>query len=167
MSTMRAHWAARTTEGRWVGGRLEVSSATDVEQLMTAIAQPLAEAAIIYHGGRPMIRNPFFEDGEDVPDHEVEVGVRDGWGYIRMSTSDDDDIWNLDGDPASPQYVQGESEFPAGSGLPLAQVSAALNAFLLTARRPECVPWVADHEWAQARDGAVEPGRVARARAWL
>lgn len=63
-----------------------------------------------------------------------------------MWADGDNGIWILEGDPASPKYVQGESEFAAGTGLPVAEVAAALREFLTTARRPECVTWVPERQ---------------------
>jgi Immunity protein Imm1 len=144
MSTMTAQWSAPVTGKRGAGGRRTVRSAADVDELLAAITDFPAEAAIIYHEDRPMVQLPDVDDG-DFPDHTVEVAVRDGWGYVRMCIQDDGDWWWItDGEPTSPAYVQGESEFPAGSGVPVAEVAGALKEFLRTARRPMSLRWVED-----------------------
>jgi Immunity protein Imm1 len=140
VNTLTAYWAAPTAEDIGGGGERIVSHATDVDELLDAISRFPAEAAIIYHQARPMIQLPGL-NGE-FPDHEAEVGVRSGWGYLRMSAQDDGDSrWITDGDPTSPAYVQGESAFPAGTGLPVTRVAEALKEFLATARRPTTVNW--------------------------
>jgi len=73
------------------------------------------------------------------------------------------ETWILEGDPASPKYVQGESEFAAGTGLPVAEVAAALREFLTTARRPECVTWVPERQ-GHTIDGRADPVWGASAR---
>jgi hypothetical protein len=143
VGAMTACWAAPTT-GNIGGGRRAVLSAAEVDELLDAISEFPAEAAIIYHEDRPMVQLPEIDDG-DFPDHTVEVAVRDGWGYLRMSIQGDGDCWwIIDGDPASPAYVQGESEFPAGSGVPVSEVAGALKEFLRTAHRPMSLRWAED-----------------------
>jgi hypothetical protein len=144
MSTMTAHWSAPVRGTRGAGGRRTVRSAADVDELLAAITDYPAEAAIIYHEARPMVQLPEIDDG-DFPDHTVEIAVRDGWGYMRMSIKGDGDCWwIIDGDPASPAYVQGESEFPAGSRVPVSEVAVALKEFLRTAHRPMSLRWAED-----------------------
>jgi hypothetical protein len=140
--TMSAHWASPTPE-RFRTQRRQISSAADVEALLFALAcEPLAEAAFIVHQQRPLVPDPITEDGTLVHDHELIVAARDGWGYMHMWTIDDPNTWILRGDPTSPRYVQGESEFPAGTAVPVAQLAQALHEFLTTAQRPQCVEWV-------------------------
>jgi hypothetical protein len=140
VNTVTVYWVAPTVGDVGGGGGRSVSCVTDVDELLVAISRFPAEAAIIYHQARPMIQLPGL-DGE-FPDHEAEVGVRGGWGYLRMSAQDDGaGRWITDGDPVSPAYVQGESAFPAGTGLPVTQVAEALKEFLATARRPAAVSW--------------------------
>jgi Immunity protein Imm1 len=138
-------FAVPATMGPLAAGRRAVCSATEVEELVDAIAELPGRSVVIHHAGRPVTGNVFFDDRADVYDHELVAAVHAGWGYLRMWAVDDgDDSWILAGDPASPTFVSDESEFPSGTGVALPGVVAALREFLETARRPLCVDWVAE-----------------------
>lgn len=68
----------------------------------------------------------------------LDVAIRDGWGYLQYA--DDATFVVTDGDPASPA-APGDADFSAGTGLPIAQVVAAVQQFVRTGKLPETVPW--------------------------
>lgn len=103
------------------GRRLPLDTDADVQRLAELLAEPWADSASI-----------------QTADTALEVHIRDNWGY--MLYAGDAGYLITDGDPASPD-APCEANFPAGTGLPAAQVVAAVREFVRTRKLPETVPW--------------------------
>jgi immunity protein Imm1 of predicted polymorphic toxin system len=120
---------------------MTVGNALDVERLVSALAADSASDALIYHQGRPML-DPLegFEDDEILHDHHATVGALNSWGYFSY-TDEEHELSSLAGDPSSPPFHGEICDHPAGSGIPLDLLKAAIVEFLETADRPRCVNW--------------------------
>jgi hypothetical protein len=142
-ATMTASWATTPTDAANLATGVErvISTEAEVDALLAELAAPLAEEAQLYHSDRKLLESKR-KPGRKLPDHMVVVGAKDGWAYMTLSLDEEPAELQLDGDPASPGFVQGPSEFPAGSGLPVAKVAEALREFLRTSRKPGSVKWV-------------------------
>jgi Immunity protein Imm1 len=131
--------------GKRVAGKT-IRSPVEVRQIVAELNGASASIAVINHLSRPATGNIIFYDGRCIYDHEVLVAINDDWGYLRMwALGDGDGTWIIDGHPSSPSIVNHAVEFPAGAGIPLPQLETALCEFLMTAARPQCIQWRAEH----------------------
>ncbi|QFZ23224.1 Imm1 family immunity protein [Saccharothrix syringae] len=116
----------------------------DVEALVNRLAEPGAGAAVLEHLDRETMTDTEGLLGAPgatrMPDHDVVVAVRDGYGYL-VYTDVEHDTATLEGAPESPGYHSEYVEYPDGSGVPVEVLTAALKDFLATAQRPTCVEW--------------------------
>jgi hypothetical protein len=103
------------------GERIPLDSAADVAVLVELLGQPYADTASIQTEHAAM-----------------DAHVAHGFGYLLYSGQDGYIL--SDGDPTSPA-VASETGFPAGTGLPLADFTAALEEFVRTERAPSGVQW--------------------------
>jgi hypothetical protein len=86
-------------------------------------------------------------------DTVVQAHVADGWGYLRHA-GDDGQVYSV-GAADSPVVDDARIEFPAGSGLPLADFVEALAQFVNDqAALPENVSWRSAEEWHNALPAA-------------
>lgn len=132
-----ATWTVLNPDGAAGGGEMTVDSPDDVTRLINELDKTGATAAMLRHERRPMV-----SDGADgqVPDHDMTVGVWQGYGYLSYIDADHDYAL-LDGDPRSPSCPAHYLDYDAGSGVPLDRLHAALLQFLETAERPDNVEW--------------------------
>jgi hypothetical protein len=136
---------AGAASGTEIVRRCLISPVTRAGDLVAVIDRLPGRTAIINHGARPATGNIFFDDGEGVYDHELIVALHGSWGYMRMWDVDDgSEDWILAGDPTSPAFVSNIAEFPAGAGVPMSKLVVALTEFMVTARRPESLQWIAE-----------------------
>ena len=140
---IEVRFAGAASEG--VIRRCLLSPVIRADDLVAVVDGLPGRTAIINHGARPATGNIFFDDREGVYDHELIVAVRGSWGYMRMWDVDDGSgDWILAGDPTSPAFVGDVAEFPAGAGVPMSKWVVALTEFMVTARRPESLQWIAE-----------------------
>lgn len=130
-------WTVLNAEGEPSGGEMVVRDPADVDRLIAALGAPGATAAMAHHSGRP---KAYDEDLGEVPDHDMTIGVRQGFGYLSFADLDHD-LAYPDGVPDSPGFAADYAEYPAGSGVTLQDLRAALVEFLETAQRPTRVDW--------------------------
>lgn len=101
--------------------RLPLVSDADVTRLAELLAQPWADSGSI-----------------QTDDAALDVRIVDGWGYLQYAG--DAGYLVTDGDPQSPA-APCVADFPAGTGLPVEDVIAALLEFVRTRQLPATVPW--------------------------
>jgi hypothetical protein len=132
-----ATWTILKPDGTADGGEMTVDTAQDVTSLIDELDKDGASAAMVRHDRRPMVADG---TGGQVPDHDMTVGVWQGYGYLSF-TDAVHDYMVLNGDPRSPAYPAHYVEYDAGTGVPLDRLRAALLQFLETAARPDNVEW--------------------------
>lgn len=105
---------------------LPVATPDDVEELLTVL-------------DRDDVHTVTVRDGEEDP--ALDVQVQGGYGYL-LYAGEELLAYSV-GDPASPALTdRSESAFPAGSGVPLETLRAALREFLETGGSvPSSVSW--------------------------
>lgn len=103
------------------GESITLATDADVTRLVELLAQPWADTGSI-----------------QTADTALDVHIHDRWGYLQYAG--DAGYLVTDGDPGSPA-IPSEVDFPAGTGLPVAQVVAAVREFTRTRKLPETVPW--------------------------
>lgn len=113
------------------GVNLVVGTADQVDDIVRRLAETQAGTAKIWG---PDIRQDRWTG------HMIHAAIDGRFGYLSYN-SDDCDLVFPDGDTASPGYDSTDEEFPAGSGVSLAEFGAALKEFLLTGQRPESIRW--------------------------
>jgi len=143
--SIKATWGTSDPEEYLVGHQMTVTTPDEVDLLIARLGDPNASAASLVHANRPTVIDTegyFGAAGSEVVDHSVDVCVRDQFGYLIYSSPEHDHAYaTAVGDPLSPKAISDQSEFAAGTGLPLETLAAALKEFLLTAQRPSCVQW--------------------------
>ncbi|WP_422771265.1 Imm1 family immunity protein [Plantactinospora sp. WMMC1484] len=132
-----ATWTILNADGTNSGDEMVIRSATDVADLISALGQPGATAALVRHEQRPTVQD---DEGRTVPDHDMSVGVWQGFGYLTYADPDHD-YETLAGVPESPEFAAHYVEYDTGTGVPLDRLQAALVEFLESARRPSTVDW--------------------------
>lgn len=139
-----AVWPINDNEDADAADELTVSTPEDVDTLLSRLAEPGAGPAVIEHQDRELITDTEGLLGEPgttkIPDHDVAATVHDGYGYLTYADPDHD-YSTLKGDPASPEYRSEYVDYPAGAGVPVEELAAALKEFLATAQRPDKVNW--------------------------
>ncbi|WP_326837770.1 Imm1 family immunity protein [Amycolatopsis rhabdoformis] len=109
-------------DGQEGGEYVTLVSQDDVTRLAELLAQPWADSGSIDAAGGSLV-----------------VHLTEEWGYLDYYG--DAGSLETDGDPASPE-VFGEGGHRAGTGLPVADVIAALREFVATGGQlPRSVPW--------------------------
>lgn len=108
-------------DGEPSGEFMTITGDADVTRLVELLAHSWADTASL-----------------ETADTVLNVHIHDGWGYLLYSGDAGYLITN--GEPASPA-VESETGFPAGSGLPVDRVIAAVREFVRTQRLPETVLW--------------------------
>ncbi|WP_367135304.1 Imm1 family immunity protein [Saccharothrix sp. HUAS TT1] len=125
---------------------MTVATPEDVDTLLARLAEPGAGPAVIEHQDRGSITDTEGLLGApgsaQLPDHDVTAAVHQGYGYLTHADPDHD-YSTLAGDPASPEHRSEHVDYPAGAGVPVEVLAAALKDFLATARRPGSVTWQA------------------------
>ncbi|ONI84026.1 hypothetical protein ALI22I_35290 [Saccharothrix sp. ALI-22-I] len=123
---------------------LTVSTPEDVDTLLSRLADPGAGPAVIEHQDRELITDTEGLLGEPgttkIPDHDVAAAIHNGYGYLTYADPDHD-YSTLKGEPSSPEYRSEYVDYPAGAGVPVEALAAALKDFLATAKRPTGVDW--------------------------
>lgn len=123
---------------------MTVGTPEDVDTLLRRLAEPGAGPAVIEHQARELIVDTEGLLGAPgttrIPDHDVAAAVHQGFGYLTHADPDHD-YSTLRGDPASPEYRSEYVDYPAGAGVPVEVLAAALKDFLATAERPAHVTW--------------------------
>jgi Immunity protein Imm1 len=145
ITIMSASWSRVAPDRAAQTGNYLAYSAADVQGLVDELASDqYADAAHLIRSRREVVTG-LDEPGGSVEDHDVLVAVRDGWGYLNMwfEGETDDAVEQLAGDPTSPGFFSVTFEFPAGSGVPVAQLAEALTEFFQTGQRPKRFKWVA------------------------
>lgn len=140
--SFNAVWSIQDTDES--GEQMTVTTPEEVDALLTRLGEPGAGAAVIEHQERaliPDVEGLLGTPGEvKIPDHDVAAAVWQGYGYLTYADPDQD-YSTLVGESASPQYSSEYVDYPAGSGVPVEALAAALREFLTTAARPTCVQW--------------------------
>ncbi|SFE58902.1 Immunity protein Imm1 [Actinopolyspora alba] len=135
-----AVWPIESPEDANSGDGVTLTEPDEVDGLLARLAEPNAGVATVWHESRELA-----DEDEGMPDHDVCVAVRDGYGYLSYIDVEHD-LAVPEGDPAAPALRGGDVEFPEGSGVSLDTLAEALREFLRTARRPETVTWRALEE---------------------
>jgi hypothetical protein len=132
-----ATWTTAAPAGDRTDDELAVRTASDVAELIKALNQPGAGAALLCHQRRKTVPD---DNGGQVPDHNMTAGVWQGFGYLSYADLDHE-YMTLAGVENSPAYPAQAVEYDAGTGVALELLSSALVQFLETAQRPTCVTW--------------------------
>ncbi|GAB2963175.1 hypothetical protein GCM10027280_60050 [Micromonospora polyrhachis] len=138
--SLTAVWTILTPEAENSGGEMVVRTSDDVDALIMALSQPGSTAALVQHQDRPTV---YDEDLGDIPDHDVTIGIWRGFGYLSFADLEHEFMYS-DGESDSPSFAGHYTEYPAGSGVNLATLRAALVEFLETAQRPTNIHWKED-----------------------
>lgn len=117
---------------------MSIDSPHDVDTLLAQLSSGTTDASLT-HSDRPMIEI----DGEQFVDHDLGVGLSHGYGYLVYHDPDHEPAYSV-GDPTSPDYLAFYMHAPAGSGVSLKQVRAAVAEFVDTAQRPTAIEWRVD-----------------------
>lgn len=133
--TITAVWPISSNGDADSGDGMTVTEASEVEGLITRLAEPGAGAATVWHEGREPV-----DVDDDMLDHDVVALISGGYGYLSYIDADHD-YAVLDGDAASPAWSGEDVDFPAGSGVAPTVLADALREFLETGSRPEAVRW--------------------------
>lgn len=133
--TITAVWSISSTADANAGDGLTITEPSEIDDLIARLAEPNAGAATIWHEGRELA-----DSSTGMLDHDVAAAVANGFGYLSYIDADHD-FAVLDGDPGSPALNTEDAEFPAGSGVALPMLAAALRDFLETGQRPDRVDW--------------------------
>lgn len=141
-----AVWPIENEHDADAADEMTVGAPEDVDTLLTRLAGPGAGPAVIEHQDRELITDTEGLLGAPgttkIPDHDVAAAVYQGFGYLTYADPDHD-YSTLQGDPASPEYRSEYVDYPAGAGVPVEVLAAALKEFLATAQRPTSVRWQA------------------------
>ncbi|MEU6152292.1 Imm1 family immunity protein [Actinosynnema sp. NPDC047251] len=139
-----AVWPINDPEDAEAADESTVDSPQDVDALLRRLAEPGAGPAVIEHQDRPLLDDTeglLGAPGQTkIPDHDVAAAIHAGFGYLTYADPDHD-YSTLVGDPGSPEYRSEYVDYPAGTGVPVEALGAALKDFLATAARPTCVEW--------------------------
>jgi hypothetical protein len=127
---------------------MTVESSEDVRQLVLKLSKPGVDDAYVTHLGRPVEVVPGLGD-EPLPDHVVHLAVRRPWGYITFAGDavayPEGFTGHPLGDAASPAtHGSYNTDYAAGSGLPLDVFEQVVAEFLVTKELPTCVEWVSE-----------------------
>ncbi|WP_243852201.1 Imm1 family immunity protein [Saccharomonospora amisosensis] len=119
-------YRAALTNGSQTYQELPVSTPDDIDELLTVL-------------DRDEVHTVTVRDGEEDP--AMDVQVHGGYGYL-LYAGEELLAYSV-GDPASPALTdRSESAFPAGSGVPLETLRAALREFVETGGSvPSSVSW--------------------------
>ncbi|GAB3507074.1 Imm1 family immunity protein [Amycolatopsis cihanbeyliensis] len=135
--SITAGWVVIHNDGTYDGMNTTLETPEDVAGFVNkvAAADPYVDSIRMIHNDRPL------ENAEQgFTDHDVFAAVADGFGYLSHQDRDNAKAFPL-GEPDSAGCEFDDEDFPAGSGLPLDQFTAALVEFLHTAKRPTNVQW--------------------------
>lgn len=139
-----AVWPTTDARGVEAADEMTVDAPEDVDALLRRLAEPGAGPAVIEHQDRELITDTEGLLGAPgatrIPDHDVAAAVHQGYGYLTHADPDHD-YSTLAGDPDSPGYRSEYVDYPAGAGVPVAVLAAALKEFLATGERPGNVTW--------------------------
>jgi hypothetical protein len=116
------------------GANVVVDTPSQVDDLVRQLSDPQAGTAKIWG---PDIRQDRWTG------QMIHAAVDGRVGYLSYN-SDDCALVFPSGDDASPSYDTADEEFPAGSGLPLAEFAVVLKEFLVTGQQPRSIRWVAE-----------------------
>lgn len=133
--TITAVWPISSATDANAGDGVTIAEPAGIDDLIARLAEPNAGAATIWHEARELA-----DTATGMLDHDVAAAVSNGFGYL-SHIDVDHDYAVLDGDPDSPQLSTDDVEFPAGSGVGLPVLAAALREFLETGRRPSSLEW--------------------------
>lgn len=133
--TITAVWPISSPGDVNAGDGLTVTESTELDGLVTRLAEPNAGAATIWHEGREPA-----DPETGMLDHDVLAAIDGGYGYLSYIDTEHD-LAVLDGDADSPSLSVEDLDFPAGSGVSVEVFTAALREFLDTGSRPESVTW--------------------------
>jgi hypothetical protein len=133
--SFRAIWDVFPADpaGRTTGENVVVDTPDGVAELVERLTDPQASTAKIWG---PDIR----QDGWT--GQLIHAAVDGQFGYLSYN-SDECALVFPAGNPASPGYDSMDEEFPAGSGILVAELAAALREFLATGSQPRAVRWAA------------------------
>jgi hypothetical protein len=142
--SFKAVWPIYDPTDLRAGEQAVVNSPDAVDAFVVNLSRDNAGAAMIQHQSRPLEDDSLGLMGPPgtgkIPDHDVTAGVWKGFGYLSY-TDPENEYSMLAGDDKSPMYASDYVEYPAGSGVPVEILAAALKEFLVTAKRPTCVEW--------------------------
>lgn len=133
--TITAVWPITSAADANAGDGMTITEPAEIEELIRRLAEPNAGAATIWHESRELA-----DTATGMLDHDVVVAVAHDFGYLSHIDADHD-FAVLCGDPQSPALQTDDVDFPAGSGVALPVLSAALRDFLETGQRPSSVDW--------------------------
>jgi Immunity protein Imm1 len=148
--TLDVTWYVYHGDAPRTWGEMKVMTPEDVHALVAALQQPGVDDAYVTHLGRPTQVVPALGD-EHLPDHVVHLTLEQGWGYFAFAGAaegwPDGFSGSPQGDPRSPR-VHGtyNTDYPAGSGLPLDVFERVVSQFLTTKELATCVRWVSDDD---------------------
>ncbi|MFT7836670.1 Imm1 family immunity protein [Saccharothrix sp. BKS2] len=127
-----------------VADTLTAGAPEDVDALLSRLAEPGAGPAVLEHHDRDLVTDTEgllgAPGGAELPDHDVVAAVHDGHGYLAYADPEHDQS-TPEGDPGSPGHRSEYVDFPAGSGVPVEVLAAALKDFLATGQRPTTLRW--------------------------
>lgn len=133
--TITAVWPIASKTDANAGDGLTITEPGEVDELIRRLSEPNAGPASIWHEHRELA-----DESTGMLDHDVIAAVDGGYGYLSHFDVDHD-FAVLEGDPESPGLTSEDIEFPAGSGVAVGVLAAALKDFLETASRPKVVDW--------------------------
>ncbi|MFD7658089.1 Imm1 family immunity protein [Actinosynnema sp. NPDC059797] len=139
-----AVWPISDPDNPDAADSLGVGAPEDVDALLARLAEPGAGPATLEHLERDLITDTEGLLGAPgatrIPDHDVVTAVHDGYGYLTYADPEHD-YAVLSGEPGSPAHRTEDVDYPAGSGVPVEVLAAALKDFLATGGRPTAVEW--------------------------
>src|SRR3954467_12131405 len=131
---IEAHYSVAVAGDRSRLGRVdELPQGDDVHRLLDRLTDPRSDNALLIHTDRPTLDSGY-------PDHEVTVGVRGDRGAILFVDSTTG-TWVTLGEGPPRRTVYAGIEFPTHCEIPVPNLAAAIEEFLLTGQRPTGVPW--------------------------
>jgi hypothetical protein len=132
--TFEATWYVFPEDGPVKSIGLVVNTESQVDELVAQLSEHAADTATIHLSESGFFASP------PVYDHAVHAAVHGTHGYLSHWDLKNDLAYSS-GDPESPALDSENEDFPAGSGIPLADFATALKELLATGQRPTCVSW--------------------------
>jgi Immunity protein Imm1 len=133
--SFQAAWLRYSPDGAVAADGMVVTTPDEVGDLVAKLADDGTDTATIYLSDSGVFATP------PTIDHTVHVAVAGGYGYLSHWDMAND-LAFARGGPTSVAHLSEAEDFPAGSGLTIPQLTAALVELLATGKRPTSVDWV-------------------------
>jgi hypothetical protein len=133
--SFQAAWLRYSPDGVAEADGMVVTAPGEVGDLVEKLAGDGADTATIYLSDSGVFAEP------PTIDHTVHVAVAGRYGYLSHWDMAHD-LAFARGEPASVAHLSEAEDFPAGSGLTIAELTTALVELLATGKRPTSVDWV-------------------------